>query len=322
VNYFRYASPVAFTRAHFAYLLSESQWRDLLRSESVDAFPQRLEETAYAEKLELDQRGGRRIDEIERAISTHWAEAARAPMVFTGGSVRELLEWQWRLFEVDNLKIVLRGVDQAITPEAIRASLIPLPADTSVEWEALLDLSAIPSVVDQLENTPYGPMLEPAVEIYHGEMDRFVLEIALDLGYNRELLHSIRKVRGKDRVEAERFVGNVIDSRMLIWSDRFRFFADVQPEQILNYILGHGVRVGAEDIKSIATVAHTERLPGISLQRFGFDLTAMRACTRQIGLHHAHARAYHAERRHHPSHSRPDRLHHRGADRARKRSSQ
>lgn len=158
--------------------------------------------------------------------------------------------------------------------------MIPLPADTSVEWEALLDLSAIPSVVDQLEDTPYGPMLEPAVEIYHREMDRFVLEIALDLGYNRELLHSIRKVRRKDRVEAERFVGNVIASRMLIWSYRFRFFADMQPEQILNYTLGHGVRVGAEDIKSIATVAHAERLPGISLQRFGFDLTAMRARTR------------------------------------------
>jgi V/A-type H+-transporting ATPase subunit C len=114
-------------------------------------------------------------------------------------------------------------------------------------------------------------MLQIALDRYQKEGSRFVLEIALDLGYNRALLKSIKDLKGNDRVDAEHFLGNVIDSRLIIWSYRFRIYAGMEPEQILNYTLENGVQVRFQDIKAIAMGADLEP---ILRDIFGEDLVA------------------------------------------------
>lgn len=283
INPFRYAAPAAYIRAHFSYLLDDHEWTRILRAESMGTFLDRLQETAYGRErtrekgFENDQMQAfgemdpTNLVEIEKQLYARWARSARAPMVFSDGKIREVLEWQWRLFEIDHLKIILRGVDRGVPVRDIKASLIPLPKDTGLPWDALAESSSISEVASKLEDTPYQGWLDSALERYQRERERFVLEISIDLEYNRALRRAVTSLHGRDRREAERFLGNVIDSRLVIWSYRFREFAGMGPEEILNYTLDHGFRVSAEDVKAIATGAEIEEILPVIWDELSWD---------------------------------------------------
>jgi len=260
LNPVRYISPVTYTRAHMTHFLSREEWRQILHAGSTESFLQILQKTAYGQDRDLATIDPSNLIDIEREIYAYWAEAAMAPMVFLRGAPRDLLKWQWRLFEVDNLKILLRGLDQSLPVERIKRSLVPLPSQSKIDWMELAEKRSVSDLVYGLMDTPYGPMLRIALDRYQKERSLFGLEIALDLGYNRGLLKSIEDQQRNDRQVAERFLGNVIDSRLIIWSYRFRIYVGMEPEQILNYTLERGIRVRFKDIKAIALGAEIETI--------------------------------------------------------------
>jgi V/A-type H+-transporting ATPase subunit C len=98
----------------------------------------------------------------------------------------------------------------------------------------------------------YARALEPAMERYGREGELFVLEVALDLAYYRRLLRLLDSLAGRDRRDAGRFVGTLIDGHNLLWAFRYRVYFDLSPEEILNYTLQRRLRVDAAMVREIA----------------------------------------------------------------------
>lgn len=207
--------------------------------------------------------------EIERRLWQHLARSYRAPLPFMPGGAKVLLAWLWRRFEVENLKTILRGVKSGAPSTQIRRTLVPLGSASDLPWETLTGLASVPAVVDRLEGSFYGRVLEPGLERYRREELLFVLEIRLDLAHFRRLLRLIGKLRGRDRREAQRFTGTLVDGQNVLWAFRYRIYDDLSPEEILNYTLHEGVRVDASLIRHIAAGAS---VPQVLQQVWGEDL--------------------------------------------------
>ena len=79
----------------------------------------------------------------------------------------------------------------------------------------------------------------------------------------------IGKLRGRDRQEAQRFAGTLVDSQNVLWAFRYRIYDDLSPEEILNYTLHEGVRVDTSLIRHIAAGAS---VPQVLQEVWGEDL--------------------------------------------------
>jgi V/A-type H+-transporting ATPase subunit C len=164
--------------------------------------------------------------------------------------------WRWRHFELDNLKTVLRAVAQEVAPERARATLVPLGTTSALSWDSLVEVESVVSVVERLADTFYGEALKPALDRYRRGGPLLVLEVRLDLAYYRRLLAMIQGLSGRDRKEAERFLGTLIDSQNVLWAFRYRIYYGLSPEEILNYTLHRGIEIDATTIRAIAEGAH------------------------------------------------------------------
>ncbi len=252
----RYAAAYAKVHARLGQLLNTQAWNDLLTAADLSDFVQQLSETPYQDAVEhvRREREGETIDVavLERALRGHLARASLRPLTFVSGKPKDLLLWRWRRFELENLKTVLRAVERDVTPQQARSTLVPLGTASELPWDDLLESESVPQAVERLSDSFYGEALQPAMDRYREGGPLLVLEVRLDLAYYRRFLEIIERLTGRDRKEAERFLGTMIDSQNLLWAFRYRVYYGLSPEEILNYSLHRGVRLDVETIQWIA----------------------------------------------------------------------
>ena len=92
-----------------------------------------LRDTSYGPVLPVPSAAEPDAIQVERALAQRLTEAARLPFTLLQAP-RELLEWFWRRFEVDNLKTVVRGVHHQAPPSQVQAALIALGPTSVLPW--------------------------------------------------------------------------------------------------------------------------------------------------------------------------------------------
>jgi vacuolar-type H+-ATPase subunit C/Vma6 len=90
------------------------------------------------------------------------------------------------------------------------------------------------------------------MERYTSEKSLFPLEVALDLDYWRTLWSSVNQLPSRDREQAGRIIGTLLDKNNLMWAIRYREYHHLSEEEIINYTLPIGYHVNDEDIRAIA----------------------------------------------------------------------
>jgi vacuolar-type H+-ATPase subunit C/Vma6 len=168
---------------------------------------------------------------------------------------RQLLLHLWRLYEVDNLKATLRGVEARASWDQVRHLLSPMPKHavlTTEHMERMLESGEMARAIERLRHTPFYNTLAHALERYRAEGNLFPLEVALDLDYRRGLWQSIGQFRGLDHEQALRIVGTVLDVDNLLWAIRYRVYHHLSEEEIINYTLPFGYQVSDDDLRAIA----------------------------------------------------------------------
>ncbi|MCZ7575305.1 MAG: V-type ATPase subunit [Ardenticatenaceae bacterium] len=251
----QYAGANAQVRALISRLLPPPFWAEIIVARDLPGLLNLLWETSYRQTI-APLAGARLAPAtVERALWEYLARAARVPLSLLRGPPRNLLDWLWRRFEVNNLKTVLRTVERRVPADRIQASLIPLGPASALPWGVLAEAASVPAVVEYLRPTFYERPLNQALDLYRREGSLFVLEVALDLAYYGRLLAKLAGLTGRDRREAERFIGTLADSQNLLWAFRYRVYAHLAPEEILNFTLHHGLRVDASVVREIASGA-------------------------------------------------------------------
>jgi len=250
-----YSTIHARVRAVYATMLDAELWRRLCEAGNYSALLEILKTTAYGPYLKAVQDQDLTSRRAVYQIKGHLADAFATVIHSIPGSARPLVTQLYRLYEVDNLKALLRGIASGASWDQVRYVLFPLGSFTVLPTQEIAEANDISAAVERLRSTPYYDTLSHAMERYNTERSLFPLEVALDLDYWREMWHDINRLASSDQAQAKRLVGSLIDANNLMWAIRYRVYHHLAEEEIINYTLPFGYRVQDRDIRAIAAGA-------------------------------------------------------------------
>ena len=249
-----YALAQATVRALYADLLSQALWEDLIRAPDYSAVVTILTKTVYGQTLQID----RALLTPRRAayqIRLHLADIYSKLIRISPAAGRPVLTTLWHHYEVDNIRVALRGVEAGATWDQVRHLLYPMRRYVEVavrELEQMVRSGSVARAIDVLKGTQYHGILSHALTRYEEEQSLFPLEVALDIGYRRTLWDCLFALKGQDQTMALMTVGTVLDIDNLLWALRFRVYHHLTEAEIVNYTLPTGYEVRDDDIRLIA----------------------------------------------------------------------
>ncbi|MEA3346414.1 MAG: V-type ATPase subunit [Chloroflexota bacterium] len=249
-----YAVAHARVRALYARLLTMEMWHELREAQDFDTLLDILAGTVYGPYLEIEEAKLTPRRAVYQ-LRGHLADAYIKVIRLSPRPGRQLLLQLWRLFEVDNLKAILRGIETGASWHQVQFTLFPTREETVLPAEEIFEAGSVPDAIEELSGTPYYAPLSHALERYQAEQNLFPLEVALDLDYYRALWSEVNQLKGLDHNHALRLVGGLIDVNNLMWAIRYRVYHNLSEEEIINYTLPFGYRVDDQDIRAIAAGA-------------------------------------------------------------------
>ncbi len=257
-----YAALNARVRAMYSSLLSP---QDMLRLSDATDFPSLialLKPTIYGSYIdglkEKELTPRRTISQLRgRLADAYYSVIHMAP-----GHARPLLTQLYRYFEVGNLKAILRGIVTGPASDAesslwdqVDDVLFPMGSFSVLPARAMVEAGGVPAAIDLLTGTRYEEALSFAMKRYGAEQNLFPLEVAVDLGYWRQLWQEAKRLTGIDRDYATRIVGSLLDMNNLMWAIRYRVYHNLSEEELINYTLPFGYHVHDDDVRAIAAGA-------------------------------------------------------------------
>jgi len=281
----RYGAASARVKGLASQLIPNDTWQALISAEDLAVALGIVRSTVYADVVaEMEAGDAVSLEEMERRLGARAAQNVRRTMTFVSGAQRQLLQVWWRHFELENLKALFRGFDQGMSPDDIRRFLIPMDETSRLPWEVLLHLQSVAGLVDRLSGTHYGQPLRNALPAYRRERSLFVIEIALDIRYYRDLAAAINDLGGKDYEEARRILGTRLDMLNILWAYRHRVYYGLSAEEIVNYTLWRTFRTDTNLIRDIALGAPPEEVLERVWGRGAIDLSLLARATDEASL--------------------------------------
>lgn len=250
-----YAAVHARVRAMYSSMLTPEEWTRLYEAADFRSLITLLKETVYGHYLSEVEDQALTPRRAVYQIKGHLAHACTIVIRLVPDDVQPLLTQFYQTFEIDNLKAILRGIETGATWHQVQYVLFPLGSFTVLPAQRMMETGNIGMAVEQLRGTPYYPTLSHALERYTAEQSLFPLEVALDLAYWRELWNEISRLKGRDRQQALRIIGSLVDMTNLMWAIRYRVYHHLSEEEIINYTVPFGYHVRDEDIRAIAAGA-------------------------------------------------------------------
>jgi V/A-type H+-transporting ATPase subunit C len=247
----QYAAANAQVSSLFARLIDPFLRRQILDAPDIATTATLLEQTDYVAE-NTSQAAELNLAAIERQLRSRLARLSLVPARLISGKAHDLLIWHWRRFELDNLKTVLRMVHYQAPGATIEPAMLDLIAPAGSQWKMLAESGSIAALADHLPDGPNKRVLLQALPRYQRERSLFVLEVSLDLAHGKRMYEFIDTLRGRDRQDAEASLGFQLDVQNLLWAYRYRIYAQLAPEEILNYTIHHRRRVSVDVIRKIA----------------------------------------------------------------------
>ena len=249
-----YSQINATVRALYSKMIAPPIWEALIHAQDLNALLALLSKTVYGPYLQLKSEllTPRRI---AYQIRGHLADIYAKLIRLSPTTACSVLSQLWQLYEVDNLKATLRGIETGASWDQVLHLLSPMSQHTVLkpeDLEKMLQSGTIEKAISHIAHTPYYDTLAHALERYQTEHSLFPLEVAIDLEYRRKLWKSIECLKGRDREQALHIIGTGLDSDNLLWAIRYRVYHGLSEQEIINYTLPYGYQLRDEDIRAIA----------------------------------------------------------------------
>ncbi|MBM3887916.1 MAG: V-type ATPase subunit [Verrucomicrobia bacterium] len=150
-----------------------------------------------------------------------------------GGAGSRMIEWMLVRFQVENLKVLVRGFATGAPLESLWPHLAALPREFALDAQALASAASLDEFAARM---PKGPLQEgflPAAAIYRDQPRPFFIEAALDRAWFAELLARAGAVSGEDADVIRALVWQETDIFHLRLVARGRFHYGLAPELLL-----------------------------------------------------------------------------------------
>lgn len=183
-----------------------------------------------------------------------------------GGRSRAFLLYWTHLFELINLKAILRRRLAGEDAATIRRSLLDMGPFAALPVDELLATDSPAEMLRRLERTPFGEIAGRARHLAAAPGDSpgdfFALETALDRRFFSGLVARAGAVRGSDRGRFLSLIGTLIDGINLVWLLRYRFAYAVPPAETYYLLIDSPFRLSGERLRQLAAQPNAAALLG------------------------------------------------------------
>jgi len=181
-----YAYVATRARSRRSRLLPAEAYNQLLNLEHAE-IARYIQDLEY--RREIDRYGSTLsgADLIETALVDNLAKDVGDFLSFSKGTLRDILQVYAEKYRVDNLKNIIRGINQNMDKENLERLVCPINDSDKVLYNKLYDSKTVEDVASSLEGTNYYNPLKKALESRNSDSLQ-PLEDALDLIYYNNLV--------------------------------------------------------------------------------------------------------------------------------------
>jgi V/A-type H+-transporting ATPase subunit C len=174
------------------------------------------------------------------------------------GPARDLLGYWAHRFEINNLKVIIRGRMAGQPQQAIEEQLLDMGHFTSLPVAELLQSDTTAELLRRLEKTPYAEIARQVRQLLEQGEAMFALDAALDRRYFAGLSRRSRAGSGSAGELLRSIVGSVIDRVNLVWLLRYRFAYQLPPSQTYYLLIPASHRLSPRHLQMLCQQASFE----------------------------------------------------------------
>jgi V/A-type H+/Na+-transporting ATPase subunit C len=188
----------------------------------------------------------------QKLVGRHVGELAELCMHLRS-PFRETAESYLRRYQVENLKVILRGWSRGASASEIEPYLVALPKDMTVSVEELLAAPSVGAFLGRTKSKTLAAGGEMGEEHFAETKSTYFIEAGLDRAWLGSALKSASRLGEPHRGAVMRVLSLEADQYQVLFVMRARLNYDRPAEELKPYLLtGPGTKVGIRDLMSLA----------------------------------------------------------------------
>lgn len=169
------------------------------------------------------------------------------------GPARDLLNYWAHRFELNNLKVLIRGKMAGQPQQLIEGQLLDMGRFTTLPIGELLRCDTSAELLRRLEQTPYAEIARQARHLLEQGEALFALDAALDRRYFAGLWRrGATSAGGASDPHLRGIVGSIIDRVNLVWLLRYRYAYHLPPGQAYYLLVPASHRISAPQLQQLS----------------------------------------------------------------------
>lgn len=235
-------------------MLSEEQYLKLLKSKDFKSAVKVLkEETNYGELLEAYDLEKIHRGNLEIILDRHYITIFSKFVNYFDGEYRKLIKALFIRWEIEDLKIIIRGKYLGRNKDVIEDKLIARSPLNTINYDYLLALKNVEEVVEGLKGSIYYKSLRNLAKNVC-EKGLFRIETELDFVYFSSVRKVLKHLDKENKEVGHRLIGFEADLLNLGWIYRGKTFYKIPPEELFNYTIYNGYKLSKEQLIKLCYV--------------------------------------------------------------------
>ncbi|MDR2945049.1 MAG: ATP synthase A1 subunit C [Methanosarcinales archaeon] len=222
---------------------------------SLDEITRKIGESEYKQDIDELSREYSGVNLIEHALNRNMAESFQKVLRITEGEPHELVLEYLRVFDIEDIKTILRGKLHSIPEDQILQSLVT-GGELRYTFLSGLVTKSVDEIIASFSDSPYGPILKR----FDGNN---LPEIENELGkfYYENLFEAIGWPGSADRKQFDQFVRREIDIKNLSLLLRVKKYEALENEEregtpciiedLSSMMIPHGLSLNTEKLKTL-----------------------------------------------------------------------
>lgn len=244
-------------------MIREDQYLKLLKCKDFKSTVKVLEEeTSYGEflgayNLEKMHRGN-----LEIILNRHYTSIYSKFINYFDGEYRKLLKTFFVRWEIEDLKIIIRGKYLGLRRDEIENKLIARSDLNRINYDYLLALKNVEEVIDGLKGSIYYKSIKNLAKGI-SEKGLFRIETELDFVYFTSIRRELKHLDNENKEVVISILGLEADLLNLGWIYRGKTFYNIPPEELFNYTIYNGYKLSKEKIRKLCYINNMEEFYNI-----------------------------------------------------------
>ena len=211
------------------------------------------EDTKYGESLNKYDVDTMHRGTLEVVLARNFTGIYERFLNYFNSEYRRLLKNLFLRWEIEDLKIIIRGKYLGSSKEEIERKLIAKSSLNTINYDYLLALKTVEEVIEGLKGSRYYKSTKNLAKDI-SKKGLFKIETDLDFIYFSSIRKELKHLDKENKEVVYSIIGLEADLLNLGWIYRGKIFYNIPSEELFNYTIYDGYKLSKEDLRKLCYV--------------------------------------------------------------------